>query len=87
MDSLLERMKKMIEVLKMVVMYIVLPVGAVISYILYLRSKVSDLKLQNTQTKVETELANVLEKQVEVDARATDAVAEYERIKKEYLGR
>lgn len=81
MDLLLDRLKKVGEILKAAVLYVLLPIGVIGSYIAYALSRRADSKAKEKQTKVEKELANVLEKKETAARTSSDAVAEYERLR------
>ena len=85
MDVLLERLKKVGEILKTGVIYILLPLVVISSYIGYILSRKRGSAAKDKQTEVEKGLGDVLEKKHKASSKAHDAVSEYERIRDELI--
>jgi len=85
MDVLLERLKKVGEILKTGIIYILLPIVAIGSYIAYILSQRREARAKDKQTEVEKELGNVLEKKHKASDKSNDTVSEYERIRDEFI--
>lgn len=74
-----------INFIKKTFLYILAPLVIIASYIVYLLNKVDRLKGEIDRSKSSQELAKAIEKKLESDNAANDALGEYESIKSEYL--
>ena len=76
---------KIVDISKKTFLYILAPLALIAGYVFHLLTKVEKLKGDLNRAKSSQEMADALEKKEEADHEASDAVANYELIKSQYL--
>lgn len=82
---MLDKLKRLIEVIKSGFWYVVGPLAFIGGSIWYLFSRNQDLKDQLMESKAEKELAKVLAKKVEIDNEANKSTDDYKHLRDKYL--
>lgn len=75
----------MLDKIKQVLKYIILPITLILAYIAYLRDQNRDLKEKAQEQKADDTIKETLKEEKEAQDEATNAVDEYARIRDLYL--
>lgn len=82
---MIERLKALGESAKGILIFIVTPVLFVIAYIYYLTTKNQNLKQEISHLEANDNIQKTMDQLQEAQHASTDAEADYNRIKSEYL--
>lgn len=82
---MLDKIKKVLDIIKGSIFLIAAPIFGIVAYIFYLKKTISSLDDEVAQSKVEKQLADVLSKKEKANEEANTAESNYIDARNEYL--
>lgn len=82
---MLDKIKKVLDIVKGILLYILTPVGILLGYVYYLTTKANALRDQLAHSKAEAELAKILTKKADKENEANKDEDYYRTLRDTYI--